>query len=78
MKEYINMCSQDIKLQVQIKDPVTKESLSFTVKNIVLKDLYARLLFTSRLLENNQDKDIRIVHYNTKNKELILGEENKN
>jgi hypothetical protein len=66
---------QEKKIQVQVKDPINNKSLSFTVKNLSLDVLYHRLLFTCKMLENNPDNDVKIVHYNTKNREEIIHEE---
>ena len=41
------------KIQVQIKNPITKLSKSFTLKNMGVDEAYDYFLFYGKMLENN-------------------------
>jgi hypothetical protein len=65
------------KIQVQVKDPILNKSMSFTVKNNDLEELYNFIFFACKTKEKAGLNEFKIVCYQTKNKEEIMHEEGK-
>lgn len=74
MDKYIGFenIEQD-KVQIQIKNPLTRQSKSFTIYNTDVDDVFNRIYFTFKCLEKADDS-IKIKHY--KKNQIVCGGEN--
>jgi len=70
MKDIYSMVKQEDRVQLQFKNPITRQSLSFTMRNITLEEAYSKFLFIAKELEKQDE--VRLTIYNTKNRPKVI------
>jgi hypothetical protein len=71
MEDIFKISQDEQRVQIQVKNPDLKQSFSFTIKNVSAEEVYNRIFFLFKMLEA-QEGEVKIVHYNTKNKIRVI------